>query len=299
MADLNLQEIHDFMVKVAKEAADTITSARPTTDAAGNKKNSVDLVTETDQAVEAQISSQLSKAYPTFSFMGEETHKPGDALTTSPTFILDPIDGTTNFVHRASTVAISLGLAVDRVPTIGVIYNPFTRMLYTGIKGQGSYVESALAPGVREKLPLTPPAAFEGLGSCLVAVEWGSDRRANDFKVKSETFTRLAADSAVGGAFVHGLRSYGSAALNLCEVAKGSVDVYWEAGCWAWDVCAGWVILGEAGGKVVDANPGNWKPKVEGRRYLAVRAGEGQDGIVEEFWGHVQGRFEVDENSTS
>ena len=57
--------------------------------------------------------------------------------------------------------------------------------------------------------------------------------------------------------------------------------------------------MGEAGGKIVDANPGNWEPKVEGRRYLAVRAGEGQDGIVKEFWGHVQGRFEVDENSTS
>lgn len=228
--------------------------------------------------------------------MGEETYKPSDTLTTAPTFILDPIDGTTNFVHRASNVAISLGLAVDRVPVIGVIYNPFTQVLYTGIKGQGSFVESALHPGQKSKLPLKEPEPFEGgLGGALVCVEWGSTRTGNDFDVKSQTFSRLAADKKDGGAFVHGLRSFGSAALNLCEVARGSADVYWEAGCWAWDVCAGWVILLEAGGKMVDANPGNWEPKVEGRRYLAIRAGEGQDKVIEEFWGHVQGRFEVSE----
>ena len=85
----------------------------------------------------------------------------------------------------------------------------------------------------------------------------------------------------------------GSAALNLCEVAKGGVDVYWEAGCWAWDVCAGWVILKEAGGIIVDGNPNNWEPAVEERRYLAVRGGEGQKEVVEELWGLMEGRYEV------
>jgi myo-inositol-1(or 4)-monophosphatase len=92
---------------------------------------------------------------------------------------------------------------------------------------------------------------------------------------------------------VHGLRSFGSAALNLCGVASGGLDVYWEAGCWAWDVCAGWVILEEAGGIMVDANPGNWEPRVDERRYMAVRGGEGQKEIIEEFWGQVHGKCEV------
>jgi myo-inositol-1(or 4)-monophosphatase len=127
----------------------------------------------------------------------------------------------------------------------------------------------------------------------LVAVEWGSDRSGNDFKVKSETFKKLAATKENGGGMVHGLRSFGSAALNLCGVASGGLDIYWEAGCWAWDVCAGWIILEEAGGMVVDANPGNWNPEVEGQRYLAVRGGEGQKEIIEEFWGLVDGAFEV------
>ena len=67
-----------------------------------------------------------------------------------------------------------------------------------------------------------------------------------------------------------------------------------EGGCWAWDVAAGWVILTEAGGIVADANPGNWYPSVEGRKYLAIRAAPPQDqrNIVEEMWENVEGRFE-------
>jgi myo-inositol-1(or 4)-monophosphatase len=219
--------------------------------------------------------------------MGEETYKPGDTLTRAPTFICDPIDGTTNFVHRHPYVCISLGLAIDLEPTIGVVYNPFTQTLYSAIKGRGAYLNQ------QTKLPLTPPTPFQGLSSCLVAVEWGADRSGNDFAVKTKTFERLAATKEQGGGMVHGLRSLGSAALNICAVASGGIDVYWEAGCWAWDVCAAWVILKEAGGVMVDANPGNWEPRIEERRYMAVRAGEGQKGIVEEFWGLVEGRFEV------
>lgn len=92
---------------------------------------------------------------------------------------------------------------------------------------------------------------------------------------------------------VHGLRSLGSAELNLCGVASGALDMYWENGCWAWDVCAGWVILEEAGGRMVGSHPGDWKPKLDQRRYFAVRGGERQESIIEEFWGHVKGRVQV------
>jgi myo-inositol-1(or 4)-monophosphatase len=244
-------------------------------------------VTETDQAVEAFVSTSLREKYPDFAFMGEETYKPGDTLKSAPTFIVDPIDGTTNFVHRHAYVSISLGLAIDLVPTVGVVYNPFTQTLYSAIKGKGAYRNKT------EQLPLYPATPLESLNTCLVAVEWGSDRSGNDFTVKSKTFAKLAQSKEEGGGMVHGLRSLGSAALNLCAVASGDIDVYWEAGCWAWDVCAGWVILSEAGGIMVDANPGNWKPRIEERRYMAVRAGSGQKELIEEFWGLVEGKFEV------
>ncbi|GME58318.1 inositol monophosphatase [Neofusicoccum parvum] len=287
MADLNLQEIHDFLIEVAKKAGEMITSARPTTTTTGEKKNSVDLVTETDQAVEKMVSTTLKEKYPDFSFMGEETYKPGDALTPNPTFIVDPIDGTTNFVHGYPYVSISLGLAVGLQPTVGVVYNPFTATLYSAIRGRGAFLNGTT------RLPLRAPEALPDLSTAVVCVEWGSDRAGNDYKVKSETFAKLCARREDGGAMVHGLRSFGSAALNLCGVASGALDVYWEAGCWPWDVCAGWVILEEAGGIIVDGNPGEWKPRVDQRRYLAVRKAEGQKGVVEEFWGFVQGRFEV------
>ena len=89
---------------------------------------------------------------------------------------------------------------------------------------------------------------------------------------------------------VHSIRSLGSAALNMCGVAEGTLDVYWESGCWAWDVCGGWVVLTEAGGKVMDGNPpkdgGKGEVSVDERRYLAVRKGV-EWSVVEEFWKHV------------
>lgn len=219
--------------------------------------------------------------------MGEETYKPGDRLSAAPTFICDPIDGTTNFVHGHPYISISLGFAVDSKPVVGVVYNPFTKNMWTAIKGKGAYKNQ------KEKLPLSEPTPMKDLSTCLVAVEWGSYRAGNDFDVRANTFKKLCATKEEDGAMVHGLRSLGSAALNLCEVAQGSLDVYWEAGCWAWDVCAGWIILEEAGGIVVDANPGDWNPRIDSRRHLAVRAGQNNKAIVEEFWSKVVGKFEV------
>ena len=94
---------------------------------------------------------------------------------------------------------------------------------------------------------------------------------------------------------IHSARALGSAALNLCAVAEGNLDVYWEGGCWAWDVCAGWVILKEAGGLIVDGNPGTWDIPVDHRKYLAIRgASSGQKKIVEEFWSFIEGTMDYE-----
>ncbi|KAF3286134.1 hypothetical protein TWF970_009684 [Orbilia oligospora] len=296
-SSINLQEIHDFLVSIAHAAGQMITTARPSNSRTGSKTNAADLVTETDRAVEKMVSERIQERYPDYQFMGEETYKPGDTLTPSPTFIVDPIDGTTNFVHTFPYACISLGFTVNLIPKIGVIYNPFTNQLFTGIKGQGSYLTSPLHD--RERLPLKHLEPFYdengagGLSNCLVIGEWGSDRSGNDYDVKVKTFRKLCADKKDGGAMVHSIRSLGSAALNFCGVAAGWADVYWEGGCWAWDVCAGWVVLKEAGGEIVDANPGMWKAKIDGRRYLAVRGGEGWEAVVKEFWGCVEGELKV------
>lgn len=234
------------------------------------------------------VSTRLLSAHPNFSFIGEETYVPGQTeLTDAPTFIVDPVDGTTNFVHAFPAFCISLGFTIAKVPTVGVIYNPLLDELYTGVKGAGSFVTKH--GGEKLKLPLKKePEPLKDLSTCLVGAEWGSDRSGNNFDLRCKVFSKLAASKDNGGAMVHSLRCMGSAALNLAAVASGQQDVYWEGGPWAWDVAAGWCILVEAGGIMVGANPGDWTPAVDGRCYMAVRgAPSGQKQIVEEVWGVV------------
>ncbi|KAF3918311.1 Inositol-1-monophosphatase [Orbilia brochopaga] len=299
---VDLDAILSYMIDVARAAGTMIVSAHPTASAAGSKKNSTDLVTETDRAVERMVGQRLREGYPTFSFMGEETYTPGTRLSSSPTFIVDPIDGTTNFVHSYPYVSISIGLAINYTPVAGVVYNPFTDHLFSAARNRGAYITSPIYGHLALPLELSRSGAVDGilepltaLDKCLVIVEWGSERSGNDYQVKLRTFRNLTATKADNGAMVHGIRSFGSAALNLCAVAAGWADLSWESGCWAWDLCAGWVILTEAGGKIVDANPGRWEVGVEERRCLAVRAGEGWRGVVQEFWGCVEGRLQAGE----
>ncbi|OJJ45535.1 hypothetical protein ASPZODRAFT_134216 [Penicilliopsis zonata CBS 506.65] len=288
---LNLREIHDSLIEIAHKAGEIITTALPAVSSTGSKKNSADLVTEYDRAVENMISTTLKTKYPQYKFHGEETYDPAQPLTDEPTFIVDPIDGTTNFVHGFPCACISLGFAIDRKPVVGVVFNPFTKTLYSGILGQGAYLNQ------ETKLPLKAEnlEPLHGLDNALIGVEWGSDRSGPNFETKVRTFEKLGRAKEEGGAMVHSMRSMGSAALNLCAVAAGTLDLYWEGGCWEWDVCAGWVILKEAGGIIADGNPGNWEPSIDGRKYLAVRAspgGVGQKEIVEEFWSCIQGRLD-------
>lgn len=249
------------------------------------------------------VTARLRAAFPSFAFVGEETYQPDvTRITAQPTFIVDPIDGTTNFVHAFPNACISLGLAVGRVPVVGVVYNPFQDLLFTGVKGRGSYMqrnaslEEGKGKGEKVRLPLggASPQPLGDLSSALVSIEWGSQRDGENFRVKARTFEKLAAAKEGGGAMVGGMRSLGSAALNLCACAAGQLDLYWEGGCYAWDVAAGWCILEEAGGRMVSGNPGEWETALDSRVYLAVRgAPSGQEGIVEEFWRVIgEGRME-------
>lgn len=266
-------------------------------------------MTQYDKAVENLVSTELSNRYPNYKYVpvypfllvlrangicrfhGEETYDPAHPLTDDPTFVVDPIDGTVNFIHGFPQVCISLGFAVNRSPVVGVVYNPFTQTLYSAIRGQGAFLNrNTRLPFKSDRLePLS------GLSGALIAVEWGSERDGNNWDTKVRTFQKLGRTKETGGAMVHSMRSLGSAALNLCNVASGTIDLYWEGGCWAWDVCAAWLILIEAGGIIVDGNPGNWEASVDGRKYLAVRAspeGKGQKELVKEFWDQIEGRLQ-------
>jgi len=114
----------------------------------------------------------------------------------------------------------------------------------------------------------------------MIGAEWGSDRSHATFKAKAESFVRLAGDpvkGVEGGIMVHALRTTGSSACNMAAVAAGQLDMYWDAGCWAWDVCAGAIILQETGGffsgskQALEHNEPIGQILM-GRRYICVRA---------------------------
>ncbi|KAK9451352.1 uncharacterized protein V1518DRAFT_424334 [Limtongia smithiae] len=284
MSDIDLVEVRDYLVLLALEAGDLITSKTGKT-TYDDKANAVDLVTETDAAVELLVSKKLKERFPDFEFMGEESYVPGvTKLTDKPTFVVDPIDGTTNFIHSFPFSCTSLGFTINRKPVVGVVYNPFLKLMYTAIKGYGAFLND-------QHLPLrTPPADVSlTLQTALIAVEWGTQRSGTNYKVKTDTFHKLA---AADGGFIHGFRSLGSAAMNTCAVAAGQVDAYWEGGCYAWDVAAAWIILEEAGGRMVGGNPGIWEPAVDERVYLAVRGGEGAEKFISDFWDNIVGKLE-------
>ncbi|EDP44752.1 hypothetical protein MGL_1234 [Malassezia globosa CBS 7966] len=291
---LDLQEVLDFAISLSKQAGEAIVQGSETRfkNATGfdEKKNTADLVTETDQNTEKLVCEAIKDKYPDHKFIGEETWAAGEhpTLTNEPTWIIDPIDGTTNFVKGFPFVCISIGFVYEGDPVIGVIYAPFLGYLCAAKKGHGAFMTTPLHPE-RRPLPLVAPQPLPSFKQALIAFEWGSDRSAEVMEKKSRTYKRLVGDKqsgVEGGEMALGVRSMGSAALNFVHVAMGCLDAYWEIGCWAWDVCAGIVIAREAGCAVVGSKaqannaltqssfpPATTTPDVlTGRKYLVVRA---------------------------
>ncbi|KAL7915696.1 hypothetical protein GGI35DRAFT_485253 [Trichoderma velutinum] len=283
----DLQTLRNRLIAIAKEAGTIILSASPTPLTTSSKKNTADIVTQTDKAVESLIRTNLASHYPSFAFIGEETYHPGQTITDDPTFIVDPIDGTSNFVHGFPDVAVSIALVVGKSPTVGVVYNPFRDELWSAIKGQGAYHTTTTndTSNNDNTKHLSPKSPLQGLTPACIAIEFGSDRQGPNFALNLKVFTTLLRTASDGGRFVNSLRCSGSAAIAICRVAAGQQDAFWECGSWAWDVAAAWCVLVEAGGVMVDGHPGGWSPPVDNRRYLAVRpATAGQKEFVEEFW---------------
>ncbi|RKO98934.1 hypothetical protein CXG81DRAFT_7283, partial [Caulochytrium protostelioides] len=199
-----------------------------------------DLVTATDKAVEAKAFAALRSAYPDHAFIGEESASAIGSdtvtLTDNCTWVLDPIDGTTNFVHGFPMVAISIALFHHREPVVGVIYNPILDEMYAALKGGGAELNGTA-------LPLRPPVDAKPLtlATSLVGTEFGSDRRPECLDKKTAGMARI-------GRLVRGVRCIGSCALALCLVARGTLDAFWESGVHIWDFGAGVLIVREAGG---------------------------------------------------
>ncbi|KAK1924161.1 putative inositol-1-monophosphatase [Papiliotrema laurentii] len=274
-------ELLDFAYSLAEQATALILKRSSErwvkTSVAEAKKNTIDLVTETDQEVEELIKREVSERYAEHKFIGEETYeKEGTCtLTEEYTWIVDPIDGTMNFVHGNPFVACSIGVLHRKRPIVGVIAQPFLGRIFSARLGGGAFMNRTTP------LPLTGgiPQPLDKLSDCIFSAEWGSDRSAKVLKARSESFVKLAGDptkGSEGGKMCHALRTTGSSACSIVMVAAGEIDIYWDAGCYAWDVAAGAVIVPEAGGFFSGGKDGfrgniSLGDAVMSRRYVFVR----------------------------
>jgi myo-inositol-1(or 4)-monophosphatase len=195
-----------------------------------------DLVTETDKAVENIIFASLKKEFPSHCFIGEESASEGAAvkLTDEPTWIVDPIDGTTNFVHMNPNVAVCIGFVRNKRTEVGLVFAPMLGDMYVGVRGCGAWCND-------KRLLVQDPVPT--LSRALVACEWGAGRE----EVRVNTVARNFIDVLLKHG-IHGLRCTGSAALNMCLVATNAVDLYFEWGPHCWDFAASSLIVEEAGG---------------------------------------------------
>ncbi len=202
------------------------------------KGRSGDLVTDADRASEAVILEIIQRHFPTHNILAEESGQQ-DISEAGYLWVIDPLDGTTNYAHQYPVYAVSIGLLIDQIPQVGVIYNPARGELFRAARGLDATCN---------RHPIHVSQTQE-LQKSLLVTGFAYDRR--------ETRDNNYAEFCHLTHLTQGVRRSGSAALDLVDVAMGRVDGYWERGLSPWDMAAGIVLVEEAGGKVTayDGHP--------------------------------------------
>jgi myo-inositol-1(or 4)-monophosphatase len=228
------------VIKAIKEAGKIVQEGYHTTKEIRHK-GAIDLVTEYDVKTEEYLKTHLPNVMPEHTIIAEETNNLEDKSAKNQ-IIIDPIDGTTNFVQQIPFVAISVGVYTDGKPDFGIVYNPILDELYHAKVSQGAYLNGT---------PIHVSTKDELKRSILATgFPYSITEDKSDFELTMSFMSNALQN-------VTGVRRLGAAALDLCMLARGSVDVYYEMNLKAWDVSAGIIILQEAGGKVSnkDGNP--------------------------------------------
>jgi myo-inositol-1(or 4)-monophosphatase len=194
-------------------------------------KGAVDLVTEADRASEALIATRLLAAYPDDALLAEEGTDAGVNAGARRRWIVDPLDGTTNFAHGHPVFAVSIALEVELQVVAGVVYDPLRDELFAAALGGGATLNDT-------------PIVVSGVDTLIAAML--ATGFAYDLARRMENLPYFASFVAATQA----VRREGAAALDVCYVACGRYDGYWERGVSAWDVAAASLILSEAGGQL-------------------------------------------------
>jgi fructose-1,6-bisphosphatase/inositol monophosphatase family enzyme len=213
------------------------------------KNGPTDFCTQLDVQNEEMIIEGIRKEFPTHELIGEESTGTGPvaALTDTPTWVIDPIDGTTNFAAGLALTCVSIALCVDKRPVVGVIYAPITNELYLAVKGHGAFRNGQL---IFQRLSNTP------MSQAVVCCEFGYPREVDAIRKMVGAVERILQHGC------RAVRALGSGCLDLCYVATGRLDVVYAGvateGWHPWDYAAGLVICQESGAvmEAIDQTPG-------------------------------------------
>nr|WP_290668968.1 inositol monophosphatase family protein [Ardenticatena sp.] len=198
-----------------------------------------DLVTIADTTADEMIQYNLSKAFPEFRIFSEETYTPGDVIQTDvPTWLVDPLDGTSNFTYGLPHYAVSIALWWQGEPWVGVVYDVRRDMMFYATRGGGAWVNDRRL--VVSERPLE---------RAIICADWA--RAPQRRRAVAHAFADLVQ-------VCHTARSFGSAALNFCYVAAGWLDAYFNLGLYPWDVGAGGLLVLEAGGMLTNEVGAPW-----------------------------------------
>lgn len=239
-AENNSAHFLEVAVNAAREAGAIIAAAmdRPKTI---SYKGEVDLVTETDKKSEAVILRRLRSEFPAHAIIAEEGGPSGAGASAEFQWYVDPLDGTTNFAHGYPVFAVSLGLLQRGEPLVGAIYNPVSKEMFTAVRGEGAFRNGSSIH----------VSATSKLSQSLLATGFPTHKRVQNPNI--HYYWEFTLHS-------HGVRRAGAAALDLCSVACGQFEGFWEFGLKSWDTAAGILLVQEAGGKVSNFSGGAYRP---------------------------------------
>jgi len=227
----NWKEIDTYAKQWIKEAGENIRASFNTELLIQTKSNPDDLVTNIDKETEQYFITQINKTYPTHKIFGEEGL--GDEVSSleGVIWIIDPIDGTMNFIHQQRNFAISIAVFEEGVGKIGLIYDVVHDELYHAYKGEGAYINDQRIPPLHKTI----------LNEAILGINatWVTENSRVDHNVLSPIVKA-----------VRGTRSYGSAALELAYVVTGRMDAYLTMRLSPWDFAAGVVLIEEVGGTI-------------------------------------------------
>ena len=225
-------------------------------------KSPVDLVTQFDLEIEKFLTEKLEKLYPDWTIIGEETSSEyGDI---SKKIYIDPIDGTTNFVHSLPFVAISIGFWEDNQPVEGVVYNPMMYELFYAKRNNGAY-RNGKRISVSDRTPLQN-------GLISTGFPYSKVEQGEDYLWTIDIFQKVLPKT-------RDIRRYGVASIDLAYIAMGIFDGYYEMNLKPWDVSAGILLVEEAGGKI--SNEKGERYQIERDRVIVATNGKIHQELIE------------------